>query len=112
MMMYDDEEDILSFSKGKTVKSSIDVGDFVIDIDGKGFVAGIEILNASENLHLTGEQLKSLEKASLSVTYRPRCINIRLLMKIRETEKDVTIPLTLDLGHRTVRTENTCFAAI
>lgn len=110
-MIYDDEEDILSFSKGKKVKSSIDIGDFVIDIDGKGFVTGIEILNASENLSLTEGQLKSLEEASLSVTYRPRCIYIHLSMRISEKEKDVTIPLTLDLGHRGVMTENTSFAA-
>jgi len=109
-MMYDDEEDILFLSKGQRVKSSIDVGDFIIDLDAKGFISGIEILNASENLKLPKEQLKSLKEASLSVTYNPSCVYIYLIMKFKDKEKDITIPLTVDLGHCSATTEKTEFA--
>ena len=107
---YDEEEDILFLSKGRKVKASIDIGDFIIDIDTNGFVTGIEILNASQNLNLTEEQLSGLQEASMVVTYKPNYVVIYLVMKLKEKEKDITIPLTVDLGHGSVRTERANFA--
>ena len=48
----------LFFSKEKLSTTNnelltlIDIGDFIIDVDTSGFVSGIEILNASENLKI------------------------------------------------------------
>ena len=84
---YDEEEDILSLSKSRKVKASIDIGDFVIDIDHKGFVTGIEILNASENLKLSEEQLKDIQKASMAITYKPNYVYISLVMIFKDKEK-------------------------
>ena len=109
-IIYDEEEDILFLSKGRKVKSSIDIGDFIIDVDSNGFISGIEILNASDNLKISEEQLKELEEASMSVTYKPNYVCIYLFMKFNKKEKDITIPLTVDLGHGSVRTEKTVFA--
>jgi len=106
---YIDTVDILMLSKEKKVKVSIDVGDFIIDIDHEGFVTGIEILNASESLGLTIEQLKSIEEGSMSVTYKPNYVNISIIIKFNQKEKDISIPLTLDLGHNAVTTERTHF---
>ena len=109
-IIYDEEEDILFLSKGRKVKASIDIGDFVIDVDTSGFISGIEILNASENLKISDEQLKELQEASMAVTYKPNYACIYLVMKFKKKEKDITIPLTVDLGHGSVRTEKTIFA--
>lgn len=109
-MSYDEEEDILFLSKGRKVKASIDIGDFVIDIDMNGFVTGIEILNASDNLNISSKMLKELQRVSMSVTYKPNYVYISLIMQFKNKEKDITIPLTVDLGHGSVRTENTKFA--
>lgn len=109
---YDKEEDILWLSKGRKVKTSIDVGDFVIDVDHKGFITGIEILNASLNLKLTEEQLNKIKKASMSVTYKPNHAYISLMLSFENKEKDVTIPLSLDLGHGSEKTEKTSFAVV
>ena len=109
-MSYDEEEDILSLSRGRKVKASIDIGDFVIDVDHKGFISGIEILNASQNLDISEEQLKSLKQASLRVTYKPNYVYISLIMQFEGKEKDVSIPLTVDLGHGSVTTEKAKFA--
>ena len=109
-IVYDDEEDILFLSKGRKVKASIDIGDFIIDVDTNGFVSGIEILNASENLKISEGQLKGLQEASMVVTYKPNYVYIYLVMKFKKKEKDITIPLTVDLGHGSVRTEKTIFA--
>ena len=107
---YDEQEDILFLSKGRKVKASIDVGDFIIDVDMKGFVSGIEILNASENLKLSLKQLKELKEASMAVTYKPNYVYIYIVMHFKEKEKDITIPLTVDLGHGTATTQRTKFA--
>ena len=109
-IIYDEEEDILFLSKSKKVKASIDVGDFIIDIDHYGFVVGIEILNAEENLHLTKEQLEEIQKASMAVTYKPNHVYISLVMMLKNREKDITIPLTVDLGHGSIKKEKINFA--
>jgi uncharacterized protein YuzE len=109
-MMYDSEEDILSLSKGIKIKASIDIGDFIIDVDHRGFIVGIEILNASSNLGIKEAQLKLLEQASMNVTYKPNHVLITLLMKLKEREKEIAIPLTVDLGHGSIKTERTHFA--
>src|SRR3989338_780496 len=91
-IIYDEEEDILFLSKkGKKVKASIDIGDFIIDVSTDGFVIGIEILNASKNLNLTERQLASLQEASMAVTYKPNYVFIYLSMKLKEKEKDIAI---------------------
>ena len=109
-IVYDSEEDILFLSKGRKVKASIDIGDFIIDVDTKGYVTGIEILNSSDNLKLSVEQLKSIKNASMAVTYKPNYANIFLVIKYGKKEKDITIPLTVDLGH--VKKEKTEFAVV
>ena len=109
-MIYDEEEDILFLSKGRKVKASIDIGDFVIDVDTGGFISGVEILNASENLQISEDQLKELQEAAMAVTYKPNYVYIYLVMKLKNKEKDITIPLAVDLGHGSVKTEKTVFA--
>ncbi|MBC8500588.1 MAG: DUF2283 domain-containing protein [Nanoarchaeota archaeon] len=109
-IIYDKEEDILYLSKGRKVRASIDIGDFIIDIDHKSFVSGIEILNASKNLNLKEKQLKELRKASMVVTYKPKYVYIYLVMTFKEKEKNITIPLTVDLGHGSVTSKRTNFA--
>ncbi len=94
---YDLEEDILSLSRERKIQASIEIGDFIIDVDMNGFVAGIEILNASKNLNLSEEQLTKLEQASMHVTYKPNYVYILLIMKWKDGERDISIPLSLDL---------------
>jgi len=111
-MNYDQKEDIFILSKNKKVKASIDLGDFIIDVDKDGFVSGIEILNASQNLGLAEEQLKELKLASMNVVYKPNYVYITIIMNFGLKEKDIHIPLTIDLGHGSVTTEKTNFAIV
>jgi len=110
-MIYDQEDDTLFLSKKSKVKESIDIGDFIIDIDAKGFVTGIEILNASENLKISSAQLKMAREASMSVTYRPNYVYVSLVIRFKDKEKDITIPLSVDLGHGSL-TKKTEFAVV
>ncbi|MBI2630438.1 DUF2283 domain-containing protein [Candidatus Pacearchaeota archaeon] len=107
---YDKEEDILDLSRGIQSKASIEVGDFVIDIDFEGKVSSLEILNASENLNLNNELLEQVKEASMSVFYKPNSLSIILSMKFQEKEKEVVIPLSINLGHKTIKKEETLFA--
>jgi hypothetical protein len=40
--VYERNEDILSFWRGRPSQASIEVGDFVIDIDSNGYLSGLE----------------------------------------------------------------------
>lgn len=108
-IIYDKEEDILYLSRGKPAKASIEVGDFVIDIDFKDFVSAIEVLNASENLNIEPETLDKISKASMSIVYKPNYLFIMLALNLENKEKEIAIPLTIDLGHKQVRKEETIF---
>ena len=109
-MLYDSEEDILFLSKGKQVKESIDIGDFILDIDHNNLISGIEILNASQNLNIEEKQLENIKIAAMKVTYKPNNIIITLLLQTNNKEKDISIPLAIDLGHSDTKTQETNFA--
>src|SRR3989338_363206 len=109
-LSYDREEDILNLSRGISSQASIEVGDFIIDIDSNGFVSALEILNASENLNFNPELLNNFEKANMSVLYKPDYIQIILTFYFQGKEKEVVIPLTVDLGHKHSHKEEIIFA--
>lgn len=103
---YDAEENILVVSRGRKVRASIEVGDFIVDVDVDGFISGIEILNASETLKLSEEQLKGLRDVDMLVNYKPHYACIYLMMKFEQKEKErITIPLPVDLGHKALRAQ-------
>ncbi|MFH1500432.1 MAG: DUF2283 domain-containing protein [archaeon] len=108
-IIYDEEEDILNLSRGNPSKASIEVGDFILDIGFDGFVSSIEILNASENLNMCGKMLRNIEKACMNVIYKPNYLYVVLLFNFKEKEKEIAIPLTIDLGHREVQRQEVCF---
>ena len=109
-IIYEEQEDILYLSKKRHVKASIEVGDFVIDVDRDGFISGIEILNASENLNLSPEKLSDITNAKMLVTYKPGYVYMVLALAFKDKEKDISIPLTLDLGHRQIERKELVFA--
>jgi len=108
---YEKDEDILSLWRGKSSRASIEIGDFIIDVDGEGYVSGLEILNASENLNINSEDLNKIETASMSVIYKPNYVTIVISFRIEGKEKGISIPLTVDLGHKTMEREQIVFSA-
>jgi uncharacterized protein YuzE len=104
---YDVDNDILFISNGEKVKSSLDIGDFVLDVNNESFICGIEIMNAIENLGINKEFLQHIENIKMSVNYRTNHVYVMLAIsfKTKEKEVNVNIPLTLSLGHKTPTTE-------
>lgn len=107
--MYEENEDILSFWRGNPSNVSIEIGDFIIDVDNRGYIAGLEILHASGNLNIENKILKQIEKASMSVMYKPNYVYIMLKVRLKGREKDISIPLTLNLGHKNIEKEEIVF---
>jgi len=99
---YDSDNDIFYISNGEKVKTSLDIGDFILDVNNSNFISGIEIMNASENLGITKEILKSIKKMKMSVNYKTNHVYVLLMISFNKGDKEVNmpIPLTLDLGHK------------
>jgi len=78
---YDQETDILVADKQREpedYESSIPVGDYIIDINEDNEVLGIEILNASQNLPFTKEELRNIKQLKLKVEERNKAKTISL----------------------------------
>mgnify|MGYP000046595025 CR=1 FL=1 len=99
---YDFKNDIFFVSDREKVKASLDVGDFILDVNHKNLISGIEIMNASENLGISKEILKNIKSMKISVTYKTNNVYVLLMMSFNKKDKDVNvqIPLTLNLGHK------------
>ena len=99
---YDSENDIFFISDGGNVKASLDIGDFVLDVNHKNLISGIEIMDASENLGISKKILKNIKNMKMSVTYKTNNVYVLLMISFNKNEKDVNvqIPLTLNLGHK------------
>ena len=104
---YDADNDIFFISDGEKVKASLDIGDFILDVNHNNFICGIEIMDASENLGINKEILKNVKSIKMSVTYKTNHVYVLLMIVFKKDGKEVNIPipLTLDLGHKTPRTE-------
>lgn len=102
---YDSDNDIFFISNGESVKASLDIGDFVLDVSHNNFICGIEVMNASENLGIDKEILKNVKSMKMSVTYKTNHVYVLLMIAFKKGDKEVNmpIPLTLDLGHKTPR---------
>ena len=60
---YDFEEDTLFFKvKNRDYLKSIDFGDFVLDVDTKGFVTGIQIFDASKLFDVSKTTLNKVKR--------------------------------------------------
>jgi len=104
---YDENNDILFISDGEKVKASLDIGDFVLDVNHNNLINGIEIMDASENLGFSKDILKNIKNIKMSVTYKTNHVYVLLMIVFKEKGKEVNvpIPLTLDLGHKTPQKE-------
>jgi len=104
---YDPKNDIFYISNKEKVKSSLDIGDFVLDVTHDNLIGGIEIMDASENLGISKTILKNIKSIKMSVTYKTNHVYVLLMIVFKEKDKEVNIPipLTLGLGHKTPQKE-------
>lgn len=100
---YDLENDIFFLSNGEKVKTSLDIGDFVLDINHQNLICGIEIMDASENMGINKSFFKDVKNIKMSINYKTNNVYVLLMISFNKNKKDVNIqiPLTLKLGHKT-----------
>ncbi len=87
---YDYREDVLYiFPKERDYDSSFQTGNLIVDLDKKGNIAGLEILNASKMLGASKEFLAYSSKGLASIEIKEKTIEIRLELasKIRNKEQ-------------------------
>tara|TARA_Y100000034_G_C6657033_1_gene287867 strand:- start:149 stop:505 length:357 start_codon:yes stop_codon:yes gene_type:complete len=104
---YDSKNDIFFISNGDKVKASLDIGDFVLDVNHNNLICGMEIMDASENLGVSKDILKNIKNMKMSVTYKTNHVYVLLMIIFKKKDKEVNvpIPLTLNLGHKTPKKE-------
>jgi len=83
---YDEHTDILYVCKKGKTKFSIDLGAFILDIDGKNQVIGIELLDASQLLGASPTMLKQIGEAEFSVMRRGSYISATVRLKVPHKE--------------------------
>lgn len=77
---YDPSVDILTVDiegrRAEEYDSSRAVGDYAVDLSEDGNVLGIEVLNASQNLPFTQEELKNIDYIELEASKRGGAITV------------------------------------
>src|SRR3989344_51765 len=91
---YDATNDILFISNDEKVKTSLDVGDFILNVNHANLICGVEIMDASENLGVSKEVLGSIKNIKMSVTYKTNHVYILLMITFNKEDKEVNIPKT------------------
>ncbi|HLC31151.1 MAG TPA: DUF2283 domain-containing protein [Candidatus Nanoarchaeia archaeon] len=104
---YDTENDIFYMSNGEKVQFSLDIGDFILDVNHDNLICGLEVMDASENLGVSREFLGGIQAMKMLVTYKTNHVYVLLMITFKKEDKEVTIsiPLTIGLGHKSPKKE-------
>ncbi|MBN2518408.1 MAG: DUF2283 domain-containing protein [Candidatus Altiarchaeota archaeon] len=94
-LMYDEEEDILFFTRGKPSKGTLEIWDFIIDIDENGDLTSLELLNASTVLNTKKSLLSSIESAKIRIVSTPNSFYLTFILLMAGMEKEITAPIHL-----------------
>ena len=92
---YDEKLDILTINKTGNYLSSLEIGEFVIDISLDHKVIGMEIANASKNLNVNKEFLATINDVKFNARYGKdwMIIRIKILSKQSEIPAMVSVPV-------------------
>ena len=101
---YDKEHDIFYILKKKREKDvvhSVDLEDFVVDLDKENHVVGVEIIGMSKMLNIPKKYFDNLKNAKLIVSYRRgrQIIAIYLLLQFKAGSKIQEIKQALYFGN-------------
>lgn len=92
-LMYNKEDDILFFTRGKPGKQTIEIADFILDVDKNSNLVGIEILNASKALGVPKSFLSSLDYAKVKTESTPNALYVKFLFASLNVIQNVQVPL-------------------
>ena len=92
---YHEKDDIAVFEYRdyEEYERSIDVANFVVDLDSEDCFLGLEIIGASERLPLTKKELSSIEDVEVVVTDDEESKMITITLKREEKETSLNLPV-------------------
>lgn len=93
---YDYETNYLLIHKNKPAKSSIELGEIIVDIDKYNQVTAIEIMNPDKLWGIPKKHLKNITEAKIRTQYRQGLFWIFLKLKIGEETRPISIPLSVE----------------
>ncbi len=94
---YDKEnDDLYIIRKDSNVKSSVMFGDMILDVSKDDMLVGIEMLDASNILGVSCENLESIIRAEMHVFYKPNMVLVRIRIFLKNTEREISIPIATE----------------
>lgn len=99
---YDLANDILFFKvKNREYSYSMELSNYVIDLDDEGFVVGMQIHNASDLFELRKESLKNVNAWKLEASIKDKVIQVKIffntIFRNRTIEKNpILVERTLE----------------
>ena len=94
---YDKEnDDLYMVRKDASVKSSVMFGDMILDVSKDGKLVGIEMLDASNIVGISVEELLSIIRAEMQVFYKPNMVIVRIHLFFKDVEREVSIPIATE----------------
>lgn len=92
---YHEKDDVAVFEHGDydDYDRSVDIANFVVDLDEKENFLGLEVIGASEKLPLTKQELKDVEEVEIDIQ-EEEAMMVTIILK-RENEKtSLNLPVT------------------
>jgi uncharacterized protein YuzE len=85
---YDYTNDILFFKINEREYShSLELSDYIIDIDTKQFVVGLQVLNASKNFNISKDSLRLIKNWSLNTSINNGIIEVKVIFNMNIRNK-------------------------
>ena len=105
---YDDEfDDLFIYRQDTKSDISLNIADFVVDVQKNGTLTGIEIMKASNTLtqllskKVTKEELQKITDVKMNVSSRENALYVSIIVstKLNGTASQMTIPLVVPAIH-------------
>lgn len=93
---YHEIDDIVVFEHGDydNYGRSIDVANFVVDLDEDGQFLGLEVIGASERIPLNKKQLSQIEEVEINIQEDGENKMITITMKQGKEQTSLNLPVT------------------
>jgi hypothetical protein len=96
---YREEDDVAVFEYGDygSYERSVDVANFVVDLDGNGNFLGLEVIGASERLPLSKQELAEVENVDVDVRDDGESLMVSITLENDSGTASLNLPVTRDV---------------
>jgi uncharacterized protein YuzE len=93
---YHEEDDVAVFQYRSydDYDRSVDIANFVIDLDEENNFLGLEVIGASERLPLTKEELGNAEEVEIDVREDENGVMVSILIMTNDERTSLNLPVT------------------